>query len=190
MRTLARGDVTPDDIRLMLDENETLFVEHKSSVDGEGYKVAEAVASFANTLGGWIVIGVRHGQPTGWVPPDSLTDRVRQVLERWVDPLPAFAARTVDYGADRIGLIRVFESTDTPHVLRNGKVVVRSVAEVKNQARVYRPGGVDTQLVLRTLADRGRSAVREAAAKLSGPATPLVHSAVGMSCHRSTASCG
>lgn len=164
----------------MLDENETLFVEHKSSVEGEGYKVAEAVASFANTLGGWVLIGVRDGKPTGWAAPESLTDRMRQILDRWLDPLPAFATRIVDCSGDNIGLVRVYESTDTPHVLRNGKVVVRSVAEVSNRARVYRAGGVDTQLVLRELADRGHRAVREATEKLGAAATPLIHGAIGL----------
>jgi hypothetical protein len=33
VRNLALGDVTANDLRLMLDENETLFVEHKSTVE-------------------------------------------------------------------------------------------------------------------------------------------------------------
>jgi hypothetical protein len=178
MRNLALADVTPDDVRVMLEENETLFVEHKSSVDGEGYKIAEAVASFANTLGGWVVIGVRDGELSDWSVPESLTDRVRQILDRWLDPLPAFASRVVSHDSQLLGLVRVYESTDTPHVLRNGKVVIRSVAEVRNQTQVYRPGGVETQLVLRRLAERGRDAISDAQAKLA--TTPLIAGAIGM----------
>ena len=78
VRNLALADVINDDIRQMRSENETLFVEYKSSLDGEGYRVAEAVASFANTLGGWVLIGLGDdGTPSGWVPPKILTDRVR-----------------------------------------------------------------------------------------------------------------
>jgi hypothetical protein len=163
MRNLALADVTPDDVRVMLEENETLFVEHKSSVDGEGYKIAEAVASFANTLGGWVVIGVRDGELSDWSVPESLTDRVRQILDRWLDPLPAFASRVVSHDSQLLGLVRVYESTDTPHVLRNGKVVIRSV---------------ETQLVLRRLAERGRDAISDAQAKLA--TTPLIAGAIGM----------
>jgi hypothetical protein len=179
MRNLALGDVTPDDIRQMRAENETLFVEFKSSLDGEGYKVAEAVASFANTLGGWVLIGLHDdGTPSNWTPPANVTDRVRQILDIWLDPLPAFAATHREHEGVPIGLIRVYESTDTPHVLRNGKVVVRSVAEVRNQTQVYRPGGVDTQIVLRQLADRGRQALRDAQLKLVS--TVLIQTAIGM----------
>jgi len=179
MRNLALGDVTPDDIRQMGAENETLFVEFKSSLDGEGYKVAEAVASFANTLGGWVLIGLHDdGTPSNWTPPPNVTDRVRQILDIWLDPLPAFAATLREHEGVPIGLIRVYESTDTPHVLRNGKVVVRSVAGVRNQTQVYRAGGVDTQIVLRQLADRGRQAFRDAQLKLV--TTFLIQSAIGM----------
>jgi hypothetical protein len=179
MRNLALADITPEHLRQMRGENETLFVEFKSSLDGEGYKVAEAVASFANTLGGWVLVGLSDdGQPSGWTPPSNLTDRLRQILDRWVDPLPAFAALLVEHDGIPIGLVRVYESTDTPHVLKNGKVVVRSVAESRNRARVYRPGGVDTQIVLRELAGRGRRAVEDATKKLN--ATFLVQSAIGM----------
>jgi len=163
MQNLALGHVTADHIRQMRQENETLFVEFKSSLDGDGYKAAEAVASFSNTLGGWVLVGLRDdGTPSGWGAPQNLTDRVRQILDRWLDPLPAFATQLREHDGDLIGLIRVYESADTPHVLANGKVVVRSVAEARNQTRVYRPGGVDTQIVLRQLAERGRHAVRDA----------------------------
>jgi hypothetical protein len=179
MRNLALADVTADHIRQMRQENETLFVEFKSSVDGDGYKVAEAVASFSNTLGGWVLIGLRdNGAPSGWVPPQNLTDRLRQILDRWLDPLPAFAAQLRQHDGDQIGLVRVYESADTPHVLKNGKVVVRSVAEARNQTRVYRPGGVDTQIVLRQLAERGRQAIRDARDRLN--ATRLIQQAIGV----------
>jgi Putative DNA-binding domain len=179
MRNLALADVTADHIRQMRQENETLFVEFKSSVEGDGYKIAEAVASFSNTLGGWVLIGLRDdGTPSGWGPPQNITDRVRQILDRWLDPLPAFAAQLREHDGDPIGLVRVYESADTPHVLKNGKVVVRSVAEVRNQTQVYRPGGVDTQIVLRQLAERGRHAIRDARDRLD--TTRSIQQAIGI----------
>ena len=50
----------------MLDENETLLVEHKSNIGAEAFQVAKAMCSFANTLGGWLLIGVTNGTPK-WV---------------------------------------------------------------------------------------------------------------------------
>jgi hypothetical protein len=186
MRNLALADVVdnPDHIRQMRTENETLFVEWKSSLEGTGYKVAEAAASFANTLSGWIVVGLRDdGTPSDWTPPTNLTDRIRQILDHWLDPLPAFAAALVEHEGVPLGLVRVYESTDTPHVLNDGKVVVRSVAETRD---VYRAVGVDTQIVLRQLAERGRQAIENA--RLRFLIVGLTAAAIGMSDQHGTAS--
>jgi hypothetical protein len=53
-RDLAGADVTPEDVRRMLGLNETLFVEHKGA--DPRYPLAKAVASFANQLGGWVLV--------------------------------------------------------------------------------------------------------------------------------------
>jgi hypothetical protein len=50
MRNLVLGDLAAEDLASMLSENETLFVEH---IGGLETAAAEALCSFANTLGGW-----------------------------------------------------------------------------------------------------------------------------------------
>ena len=183
MRNLALSDITADDLRVMLEEGETLFVEHKTALRGEGFQVAKAICSFANTLGGWVLLGVTDAQPNagaanGWkaVAPHELTDRVREALrDNRVDPIPAFAATVKTYGSDDlpIGVIRVYESADSPHVMGNGQVLVRSVAQDTNAARVYRPGGIETQSVLLALVERGRHGIAEAEQKVNGPWPPF-----------------
>src|SRR3954447_15726405 len=49
-RTLALGDVTEEDVDAFLQEDETLFVQHKGNLADESFNVAKAVASFANGL--------------------------------------------------------------------------------------------------------------------------------------------
>jgi len=100
MRSLALSAVSEDDLAAMLSENETLFVEHKAGLREQGYQVAKAVCSVANTLGGWLLIGVTDREPDegtedGWDPvaAHELTDRVREALKNnRVDPIPPFAA--------------------------------------------------------------------------------------------------
>jgi len=167
----------------MLDENETLLVEHKSNIGAEAFQVAKTMCSFANTLGGWLLIGVTNGTPNartadGWDPvaPHELTDRVREALAtNKVDPIPPFAATVRDYGPSLqpVGVIRVYESVDTPHVMRNGQVFVRSVAQDKDARKVYVAGGVETQAVLLDLADRGRTGIEHARQRLDPLLTPL-----------------
>jgi hypothetical protein len=144
------------------------------------------VCSFANTLGGWVLIGVANAEPTEWdsCAPHELTDRVREALAtNRVNPTPAFAATVHHYGESLapIGLVRVYESADTPHVMSNGQVFVRSVAQDRNAGRVYRAGGVETQAVLLGLADRGRTGVEKARAKFDPNVAPLAAMSVGIS---------
>jgi predicted HTH transcriptional regulator len=131
LRRLALGDISENAEALarLLAEDESLFVEHKSDIaKGKGFQIAKAASSFANTLGGWILVGVQAGKviPT-WEPPrGGFVDAVRQRLEGQVDPLASFAARVFDYDGGRIGVIRVYESADIPHILSdNGAIVVR-----------------------------------------------------------------
>ena len=186
MRNLALADLTDTDLAAMLAENETLFVEHKRGIGGDAFQVAKAICSFANTLGGWVLIGVTDGVPNatgddGWhaVGASELTDRVREALkDNRVDPIPPFAAtvRTVGDPARPLGIVRVYESDDAPHVMGNGQVFVRSVAEDR---RVYRPGGVEAQTVLVDLVERGRRGDLRASDRLTDWDAPFLLGALG-----------
>lgn len=122
----------------MLELDESLFVEHEREIGEESaFQIAKAVASFANTLGGWLLIGVQDGKPYGstgpWVSGEAptLIDTIRNRLRGEVDPLPAFEARVMrPPGVDApVGVVRVYESADTPHiVVSTGSVFVREVA--------------------------------------------------------------
>jgi predicted HTH transcriptional regulator len=134
----------------MLELDESLFVEHKSDIGEQSqYQIAKAVSSFANTLGGWLLIGVHDGQPVVsqvvWASGDAptLVDMIRNRLRGEVDPLPAFEARTMRLaGADTpVGVVRVYESADTPHIIvSSGAVFVREVAGDTDVAAERKPG--------------------------------------------------
>jgi predicted HTH transcriptional regulator len=63
--SFARGaliELTDADLLRMLELDESLFVEHKSDIGEDSqYQIAKAVSAFANTLGGWLLIGVHEG---------------------------------------------------------------------------------------------------------------------------------
>lgn len=145
----ALATLTVDDLDRMLKLDETLFVEHKSDLKTDGsYNLMKAVASFANTLGGWLLIGVHAGKPIddpgSWSnasgPP--LVDQVRDRLRHELDPLPAFEARVLPHPDGPIGVVRVYQSADTPHVaIKTGSVFVREVAGDSDASRPRRAGG-------------------------------------------------
>ena len=182
-RERALGDLTNDELESMLRENETLFVEWKERLpkSDDGYNFSKAVASFANTLGGWVLVGVADngeitsGQPSGWDPTsgNALVDRVGAILANHVDPVPPFAAALREVGPEgrKVGVIRVYESADTPHVLKaDGAVTVRGVANTtkrKGGQTSYESQGA-THPTIRELVARG-SIARERAIDLLRP---------------------
>jgi hypothetical protein len=95
----------------------------------------------------------------------TLVDRVRQAIDNnGLRPVPPFAAAMRRAGDKRVGVLRVYESDDTPHIMRNGAVYVREVARDKEARRGpgnprYEPVGAPNHR-LNELADRGRLAAR------------------------------
>jgi len=188
----ALADLSPSDLGRMLDLDETLFVEHKRGAGEEGaYGLVKAVAAFANTLGGWVLLGVHGGkpleEPADWALPDAppLVDFVRDHLRGEVDPLPPFEAKVMEHELGRIGVIRVYESSDTPHIaIRSGSVFVREVAGVRDATKTGNPSAgrqgerlhevtqIRNRAQLLELAARGRAAA-DRAAGLVDPAHPL-----------------
>jgi Putative DNA-binding domain len=201
--SFARGalaELSEDDLGRMLQLDETLFVEHKSNLREDSYKIASAVSSFANTLGGWLLIGITDGQPNGeehaWAAPDALplVDILRDRLRGEVDPLPSFEARVMRLPEGSVGVVRVYESSDTPHVLlQSGSVLVREAAGEEDVNRAKRPGSkargrriyeaakIRSRAQLIELAQRGEAAARRAR-DLLDPASPLplVSGALGL----------
>lgn len=163
----------------MLREGETLFVEFKKDVGkGTGFQIAKAAGSFANTLGGWILVGVQDGRLRfDWAPPSGdFVDVVRQRMEGHVDPLPSFTAAVAELDGNRIGVIRVYESADTPHILSDGSVVVREPAQDARLRKlgVYEPAPIRSHHELLQLAQRGQEARAAAERRFAERELPLV----------------
>lgn len=198
----ALAELTDEELLRMLKLEETLFVEHKRGVGNDSrYQLSKAVTSFANALGGWVLLNVHEGKPAVSEPPwaadgaPPLVDTVRERLRGEIDPLPAFEAKIMhpeDLGGP-VGVVRVYESADTPHiVVGSGAVFVREVAGDKDlvkrggagatskERRRYEATQVRSQAQLRDLALRGeRAATRVRALLAPGRADSLVGHLLG-----------
>lgn len=156
-RRLAMADLDGVALRRLIDEGETLFVERKQAIPSES--LGPTVASFANALGGWVLLGVAYDKTIhGYMATGDFVDHLRQTLRAELDPLPPFAAEMVEIDGKEIGVVRVFESADTPHiVIGTGSVYVRE------------PGGkrpIESHGELVQLARRGEKAREKAAHRL------------------------
>jgi hypothetical protein len=189
---LALAELAIEDLDRMLELDESLFVEHKGDLgDGTSQQLAKSVSAFANTLGGWLLIGVTNGRPNGSTAPwtsdagPTLADSVRDRLRGLVDPLPPFEAARLQHPDGTIGVVRVYESSDTPHItLQSGAVFVREGAgdtDTTNAGkpapgargqRTYEARQVRSRQQLLDLASRGAQSERRVQLLLD-PTRPL-----------------
>lgn len=131
--TVAAADINALDITTLdslgfaalIAAGETV-VERKERPPKEG--LGPSVAAYANTGGGWLLLGVSNaGDAVGWKPPGraELHDWLRTVLREAIDPLPLFNCKPVEHNGHSVAAIRVYPGTP-PYVLRtSGCVYVR-----------------------------------------------------------------
>lgn len=129
----ALHELEADDLyRLKDDEvSESYFVEYKRQWDP--FKVARAIASFANTEGGTVVVGVEDDNMVpvaveGIQFRGNLLESLDQAVRHHVTPVPSYSSATVPLGEDRLCLVvEVPSGYDTPYLLvKTGQMLERS----------------------------------------------------------------
>jgi schlafen family protein len=160
IRRLALADISPETLRDLVEHGEDLLVERKRQPP-KPPRFGATVTSFANTLGGWVLLGVDDDKAiVGYAKPDrlDLQSHLAELLRQEADPLPPFVAEMRELDGKGIGVIRVFESADAPHIVRGtGGVYVRT-------SKGKQP--VDDHRTLLELAKRGDAAEHDARRRL------------------------
>src|SRR5260221_8264615 len=96
LRRLALSELDESALRRLIEYGEDIFVERKREPPPAPGLGAE-VASFANTLGGWLLLGIQDdGKIVGWTPPpkSDLQSHVGNLLRNQLDPVPPYLADT------------------------------------------------------------------------------------------------
>jgi hypothetical protein len=130
LRRLALADLDPETLERLILHGEDLFVDRKLQPPAPP-KFGAEVASFANTMGGWLLLGVKDDRTIddGYVIDEQLDlqSHLAAVLRKEIDPLPPFVAEMFEHDGKPVGVMRIFESADAPHIVRGtGAVYVRS----------------------------------------------------------------
>lgn len=155
--------LTDRDVERLVQAQENLFIERKERPPRAG--IGPTIASFANTLGGWLILGVAdNGRLIGYEPPGraDAQDHIRDLLRGKIDALPSFVAQRFEHAGVSLVIVRVAESADTPHVTEDGAIYLRE------------PGGkqrIQDHRTLLELARRGADAEVVARQRLSLPLT-------------------
>jgi hypothetical protein len=159
IRRLALGDLDDASLRRLVDHGEDMFVERKMEIPSAG--LGPTVCSFANTLGGWVLLGIedksKEVRGFSFHSSTDVQSHVGQLLRDEADPLPPFVAGEFKLEGKPVVVLRVFESADTPHIVRGtGAIYTRDSAG-------KRP--VSDQRLLLELAQRGHEVLKRASGR-------------------------
>ncbi len=151
---------TPVQIRRMVDAWEKRTIEFKAreaigdpgmmphqALERKDSELAKDIASFANTSGGYLIIGVtdKTRKIHGCVMSDGLKNRVSRVLRGRINPVPAYEIESVRVGRREITVF-VIEEGEGDLCTVNGTVYLRDV-----NGRAEATGAEITRLVRRRL---------------------------------------
>ena len=162
LQSLRVGALDLDALRALIDAGEPGGVERKVALPNGG--LGPSVAAFANSGGGWLLLGVRDdGSIEGWSPPGTaqIHDFLRDHLRRAIDPLPGFNSQLLDTPDGMVGIVRVPQSPVRPHVVKEAGVVYER-----------EPGGkrpIDSQAKLLAMSTQPERARSDALQRLSLP---------------------
>jgi hypothetical protein len=115
---------------------EGFFVEFKRELPSDRIKIARSIASFANTYGGWYIVGVttdNHNVASdvlGFEPTEKQHDPtsvITEVLKVSVDPIPVFFTQVITLVSGRLAVV-VYVPGDQacPFITKDGRIYRRT----------------------------------------------------------------
>lgn len=116
--------------------SEGFFIEFKRELPKDRQKIGNSIASFANTYGGWYIVGVETdghnvaSSITGFSQTDGQHDPIAvitETLKTAVDPTPLFHSQVINLGSGRlVAAVFVSAGQATPFITRDGRIYRRT----------------------------------------------------------------
>jgi hypothetical protein len=120
------------------------YVEYKSDFPPKNKKVGHSIASFANSEGGWYIIGVKDEDETniakeivgidleGKMPKEKLAS----IIKDYIEPIPYFESILVKISEKKgVLIVKVIKGEESPYLTRDGKVYQR-IGEVSDPVAI------------------------------------------------------
>ncbi len=131
-------NIALSDLQVLLTRHvaEGLFVEYKRTFPADNIKVARSIASFANSYGGWYMVGIESKPPENI--PQSLCGidltqhpdpgaKVRDIAKSHIDPFPSFLSQLITLAPDRsVLVVQIPSNQDKPFVTSDGRIYRRN----------------------------------------------------------------
>jgi hypothetical protein len=123
------------DLNTLIDNNvsEGWFVEFKAQMP-ESIKVAKSIASFANTEGGWLIVGIvddinnAASEISGFdlLKLKQPKEHIKNIVSAHIAPIPYFESKLIELESQKgVIVIWVPKSEEAPHILSDGKIYRR-----------------------------------------------------------------
>lgn len=128
--------LTSDDMKKLIERQvaEGYYVEYKGDTFPANTKIGHSIGSFANTYGGWYIVGVRTDAHNVAIDvcgfelatyPDPIS-KVREVVKSHLDPVPVFFPQVVDIGGGRAALVvYIPPDQEMPFISKDGRIYRR-----------------------------------------------------------------
>lgn len=129
------SEIEYEDLKKLIenDVSEGWVIEYKGSFP-KNKNIANSIASFANSEGGWYFIGIEEKENES-KPSEIIgfnledykkpADKVTNVVKDNIDPIPYFETKLVEIPENKFVLVvQVFEGNDAPYI-SNGSVYIR-----------------------------------------------------------------
>ena len=154
------SEIEYEDLKKLIenDVSEGWVIEYKGSFP-KNKNIANSIASFANSEGGWYFIGIEEkeneSKPSEIIGFDlddykKPADKVTNVVKDNIDPIPYFETKLVEIPDNKFVLVvQVFEGNDVPYI-SNGSVYIR-VGETS------KPLAIDDRYQFNKLLDKKQS---------------------------------
>ncbi len=112
------SDLTQRDLKLLIERGESVVLEFKKTIPS-AEKIAREICAFANTMGGFILVGVAdHGAIVGIQDYFEEEHWIREAAERYCDPPAKISLEIVHLMECDVLLVRVKESQEKPVTVR------------------------------------------------------------------------
>lgn len=125
-----------DDLQQLITNqvSEGYYVEYKGDIFPSNEKIGRSIASFANSYGGWYVVGVKTdshnvaNEICGFDVakyPDPIS-KVREIAKSHIDPVPVFHPKVVQLDSGKATLVVYIPGEqETPFITKDGRIYRR-----------------------------------------------------------------
>ena len=118
------NELTSSDIKdFIIQSEESYFLDFKQD-EVNNVHFAKTVASFSNSYGGYIFVGINDNKEI--VGSDSWSEeRISSVIRDRITPLPIFDIKKFEIDHKNVWVIKIEEGFDTPYITNDGMIYER-----------------------------------------------------------------